>query len=76
MIEISKSKTAVNGWTWRTIFRSDTVEFDPSLSEEDVFNKLDGALQDVLQKQDTFLKKMKLSDNLLNQLKSIQEKDK
>lgn len=76
MIEISKSKTAVNGWIWRTIFRSDTVEFDPSLSEEDVFNKLDGALQDVLQKQDTFLKKMKLSDNLLNQLKSIQEKDK
>ncbi|HCE78506.1 MAG TPA: hypothetical protein DEP61_06635 [Lachnospiraceae bacterium] len=60
MIELSNSRTSLNGWTWRTIFRSETVDFDEGLTEEDVFAKLDTALKEVLSKQDGFLKKMKL----------------
>lgn len=57
MIELSNSRTSLNGWTWRTIFRSETVDFDEGLTEEDVFAKLDTVLKDVLSKQDGFLKK-------------------
>lgn len=71
MIECSNSRTASNGWVWRTIFRSSTVDFDDSLSEEDVYSKLDVALQDILKKQDEFLKRMKLSDDLLRQIEAV-----
>ena len=40
MIELSHSRTSLNGWTWRTIFRSETVDFDEGLTEEDVLPKI------------------------------------
>lgn len=75
MIEFSNSRTSSNGWTWRTIFRSDNVDFGENLSEENVFSKLDIALKDVLNKQDKFLEKMKLSDNLLQQIDEVKNSD-
>ena len=74
MIECTKSRTSANGWIWRSIFRSATVDFGTDLSEENIFEKLNEALDDVLKKQDEFLKQMKLSDNLLNQIKAIKGK--
>lgn len=71
MIECTNSRTAANGWTWRTVFRSATVDFEDGLSEEDIFSKLDSALDDVLKKQDEFFKRMKLSENLLKQIQAI-----
>ena len=71
MIELSNSRTSMNGWTWRTIFRSETVDFDEELTEKDVFAKLNVALKDVLSKQDEFLKKIKLSDNLLQKIEAV-----
>lgn len=70
-IELSNSRTSLNEWTWRTIFQSETVDFNEGLTEIDVFAKLDTALEDVLRKQDEFLKKMKLSDNLLQQIEAV-----
>ncbi|RRF95357.1 MAG: DUF4268 domain-containing protein [Lachnospiraceae bacterium] len=70
-IECSNSRTSVNGWVWRTIFRSETVDFEENLSEQDVAEKLDTAFEDIIQKQDEFLKRMKLSDDLLQQIKAI-----
>ena len=75
MIELSHSRTSLNGWTWRTIFRSETVDFDEELTEEDVFAKLDAALKDVLSKQEEFLKKMKMSDNLLQQIAAVKNSE-
>lgn len=75
MIECTKSRTSANGWIWRSIFRSATVDFGTDLSEENIFEKLNEALDDVLKKQDEFLKQMKLSDNLLNQIKAIKGKN-
>ena len=75
MIELSHSRTSLNGWTWRTIFRSETVDFDEELTEEDVFAKLDAALKDVLSKQEKFLKKMKMSDNLLQQIAAVKNSE-
>lgn len=75
MIELSHSRTSVNGWTWRTIFRSETVDFDEGLTEEEVFAKLDEALKDALSKQEEFLKKMKMSDNLLQQIAAVKNSE-
>ena len=75
MIELSHSRTSLNGWAWRTIFRSETVDFDEELTEEDVFAKLDAALKDVLSKQEEFLKKMKMSDNLLQQIAAVKNSE-
>jgi uncharacterized protein with ParB-like and HNH nuclease domain len=72
-IECSNSRTSVNGWIWRTIFRSETVDFEEDLSEQNVDEKLDTAFEDILQKQDEFLKRMKLSDDLLQQIKAIKQ---
>ena len=64
MIECAKSNNANDGWTWRTIFRSATVDLGDDFSEGDVCMKLDAALEDVLKKQDQFLKKLRLSDHV------------
>ena len=71
VVEWFNSKKKVDGWKWRIIFRSATVDFDEDLSEQDVTKKLDTALDDVIQKQDDFLEKMKLSDSLLKQIKAV-----
>jgi uncharacterized protein with ParB-like and HNH nuclease domain len=70
-IECSNSRTSVNGWIWRTIFRSETEDFEEDLSEQNVAEKLNAAFEDILQKQDEFLKRMKLSDDLLQQIEAI-----
>lgn len=75
MIELSNSRTSLNGWTWRTIFRSETVDFNEGLSEIDVFAKPDTAIKDVLRKQDEFLKQMELSDNLLQQIEAVKNSE-
>lgn len=59
MIALSNSRTSSDGWTWKTIFRSEKVDFDDDLTEKDIFKKLDTALEDVLKKQKEFLEKMK-----------------
>ena len=58
-IECSSFRKFVNGWVWRTLFRSETVDFEEDLSEQDVVEKLDAALKDLFKKQDDFLRKMK-----------------
>ena len=50
-------------------------ELDEELTEEDVFAKLDAALKDVLSKQEEFLKKMKMSDNLLQQIAAVKNSE-
>lgn len=70
-IECSNSRTSANGWIWRTIFRSATVDLEEDLSEQDVVEKLDTALKDLFEKQEDFLKRMKLSDDLLQQIEAI-----
>lgn len=55
MIEFSSGKTDTADWLWKTVFRSDTVKFDTALSEEVVFQQLDYALNDVLEKQNQLL---------------------
>jgi len=70
-IECSNSRTSANGWIWRTIFRSATVDFEEDLSEQDVAEKLDTALKDLFEKQEDFLRRMKLSDDLLQQIEAI-----
>lgn len=75
MIELSNSRTSLNGWTWRTILQSETVDYNEGLTEKEVFVKLDTTLNDVLRKQDEFLKKMKLSDNLLQQIETVRNSE-
>ena len=75
IITLSNSRKSLDDWTWRTIFRSDNVDFGENLSEENVFSKLDAALKDVLNKQDMFLEKMKLSDKLLQQIDKVKNSD-
>jgi hypothetical protein len=70
-VERFNSRITVDGWKWRTIFRSATVDFEEGLSEQGVTKKLDTALDDVIKKQDDFLEKMKLSDSLLKQIKAV-----
>jgi uncharacterized protein with ParB-like and HNH nuclease domain len=70
-IECSNSRTSANGWIWRTIFRSATVDFEEDLSEQDVVEKLDTAFKDLFEKQEDFLRRMKLSDDLLQQIEAI-----
>ncbi len=58
IIECSNAKSALGGWVWRAIFRSETVNFKESLEEEDVFEKLNIAFEDIMEKQDEFLRIM------------------
>lgn len=69
MIALSNSRTSSDGWTWKTIFRSEKVDFDDGLTEKDIFKKLDTALEDVLKKQKEFLEKMNCQ-SLLQQRKA------
>lgn len=64
MIRCSNPKSDIKGWTWRTLFRSQTVQFDAELSEDIVFASLDIMLRDVLEKQDEFIQKLKVSDKI------------
>lgn len=55
VIKFFDLRTSVNNWTWKIIFRSATVDFEAGLPEQDVYEKLDIALKDVLEKQDKLL---------------------
>ena len=58
MIGLSSGKEDIADWLWKTVFRSATVKFDAALSEEVVFQQLDHALNDVLEKQNQLLQEM------------------
>lgn len=70
-IACSDSRATANEWKWRAIFRSATAEFEEDLTEQDVIEKLDAALIDISGKQDDFLRKMKLSYGLPQQIESL-----
>lgn len=64
MIKCSNPKADINGWLWKIVFRSRTVQFPTEFSEDIVFSSLDIMLQDVLEKQDEFIQKLKSSNKL------------
>ena len=50
MIKLSSGKEEPTDWLWKTVFRTNTVKFDAGLTKETVFQQLDHALAEVLEK--------------------------
>lgn len=62
MIKLSSGKEEPTDWLWKTVFRTNTVKFDAGLTEETVFQQLDHALAEVLEKQKNLLQKLTRKD--------------
>ena len=56
LTSLLKHEIPSDNWTWKSLFRSKTMELELPLTKEDVFAKLDAAFADIMQQEKEIVK--------------------
>lgn len=61
--DIAPSKFQKNDWQWRNPFRTDSVKFSKTATDEEIYSALDTALDDLIKKQNELIKNLETNSS-------------